>query len=560
METLKSKYFENIKLYDKIIWILLFSVSLYLIAGIYNDQFMKLMSVADYLTWHMIFEFASILVSFSIFTVSYFVYEESKRLSLIVLGCSFLMMGALDTFHTFSFKGMADFFIANSSANRATTLWILSRTLGSLGFLAAVLIPESLKSSIKKGLFFVMTVTLAITLFLIVTYLPNVFPPMLIEDTGLTTTKIVMEYVVISIMLYTLSIVLSEYSKTQQVREQQFIIALIIMIFSEFAFTSYGSVYDAFNYIGHIFKIVAAIVLYKAIYIDNVSEPYREMKKARNELRAYSENLNLLVKQRTKDLEEANSILLKDIEYAKEMQLRLMPSNMPEDLSVEFIAEYLPAERLSGDFYNVIKLDEENIALYIGDVSGHGVSAAMLTIFATQSIVPLKKDEYGLNQIISPGLVLDSIYKDFNNTNFNDETYILMLYGIYNKKTKTLTYASAGMNASPYVLKSSGEVLELNSRGFSICKLGEYIVPTYENRLFQMESGDKIMFYSDGLVEAKDAKNEVYGQEKLKDFLRKNYTSKSKDLKYGLKKDLFIHLGNAERLTDDVTLLIMEVN
>ena len=125
MDTQKFKYFGNIKLYDKMIWILLFSISLYFIAGIYNDQFMNLISVTDYLTWHMIFEFASILVSFSIFTVSYFVYEESQRLGLIVLGCSFLLMGALDTFHTLSFKGMSDFFIANTSANRATTLWIL---------------------------------------------------------------------------------------------------------------------------------------------------------------------------------------------------------------------------------------------------------------------------------------------------------------------------------------------------------------------------------------------------------------------------------------------------
>jgi sigma-B regulation protein RsbU (phosphoserine phosphatase) len=332
------------------------------------------------------------------------------------------------------------------------------------------------------------------------------------------------------------------------------------MIFSEFAFTSYGSVYDAFNYIGHIFKIVAFIVLYKAIYIDNVSEPYREMKKARNELSEYSENLNLLVSQRTKDLEEANSILLKDIEYAKEMQLRLMPDKMHEDSTVIFSAEYLPAERLSGDFYNVIKLDDENIALYIGDVSGHGVSAAMLTIFANQSIITLKKDENNLNQIVSPALVLDSIYRDFNNTNFNDETYILMLYGIYNIKKRTLTYASAGMNASPYIIKSSGEIQELNSRGFSICKLGELIVPSYENRVVQMEAGDKVLFYSDGLVEAQNADNKAYGQEKLKHFLRSNYLSKSKALKHELKNSLFKHIGNAERLTDDVTLLIMEVS
>lgn len=558
MEKTKSKFFNNLKIYNKVIYTFLLSILLYYIAAIYNDVFIHFVSVADYLTWHVIFEFLSILVAFSIFTVTYFVYEESGNLNMIILGCAFLTMGILDAAHTFSFKGMSDFFIPNTTANRATTLWILSRTFGSLGFLLAALIPDFIKTNIKKDIFALVTSAFSISLFIIVTYFPHVFPPMLIENIGLTRTKITMEYIVILIMAVTFIVVSRKFKRTSQRREYQIMISLILLIFSEFAFTNYGSVYDAFNYIGHLYKIIAYMILYKAIYIENVSEPYRQMKKARKELKEYPDNLHLIVKQRTKELVELNSILMKDIEYAREMQLCLMPSKMHEDMSVSFCAEYLPTERLSGDFYNVIKLDENNVALYIGDVAGHGVAAAMLTMFANQNIVPLKQDENSI-RILSPGAVLSALYKGFNKTNFSDETYIIILYGIYNIETKLFTYASAGMNVPPYIIKNSGEILDLDSKGFSICKLGEYIVPSYKDRTIQVESGDKLLFYSDGLVEAKNIVNEIYGQDKMKEFLKNNHTLNAKELKLALKDNLIKHIGHIDRLMDDITFLIMEV-
>ena len=67
------------------------------------------------------------------------------------------------------------------------------------------------------------------------------------------------------------------------------------------------------------------------------------------------------------------------------MQRLFLPIQMLQDKRA-FNAKYIPAEHLSGDFYNVVKLDENNIGIYMGDVSGHGVSAAMLTVFANQNI------------------------------------------------------------------------------------------------------------------------------------------------------------------------------
>ncbi len=559
MELIKAEFIKNYKLLKKIIMFVLFSILIYTIAAIYNDLFVRLTSITGYLTWHVIFEFISILVSVSIFTVTYYVYEESANFSMIVLGCAFLTMGLFDVFHTFSFKGMSDFFISNTTANRATTLWILARTLGSLGFLLSVLTPANLRVNIKKETFAVTTTVFSIFLFLIVTYFPIFFPPMFIEETGLTMTKIVMEYVIILIMAITFVVILSKYKKTGQRIDHQFMVALILLMFSEFAFTNYGNVYDIFNYIGHIYKIIASLILYKVIYIENVVAPYKQLKKAKNELKKYSENLNVMVKQRTKEILNMNSMLLKDIEYAREMQLRLMPEKMPENTSVSFCAEYLPAERLSGDFYNVLKLDENNIALYLGDVSGHGVSAAMLTIFANQNIIPFNEDENNSRTILPPTEVLNTIYNGYNNTNFSDETYIIMLYGIYNTKSKLLTYASAGMNVSPYIIKRSGELLTLNSSGFSICKLAEFITPTFEEKKVKLEEGDKLFVYSDGLIESRNENNEFYGQERMERFLKENSILNANELKIALRENLCNYIGHIDRLKDDATYIIMEI-
>lgn len=96
MEKKKYKYFE-------IILIVIFSLLIYFVAALYNDVFTEIMSVATYLTWHNIFEFLSIFLSFLIFMVTYYIYEESGNLRIMILTCAFLTMDFIDTFHTLSY-------------------------------------------------------------------------------------------------------------------------------------------------------------------------------------------------------------------------------------------------------------------------------------------------------------------------------------------------------------------------------------------------------------------------------------------------------------------------
>lgn len=549
----RERYFDNIA------FAFFFSIIVYIAAAFYNDTFINIMSVTDFLTWHIIFEFVSIVVSFSIFTVTYFSYEESERLSMLILGCTFLSMAILDAFHTLSFKGMTDFLVSNTTSNRATTLWIAARMIGCLGFLSSVTFLKGIKIKVSRKLIVTITVTFSVLIFLLTTYHPDIFPVMHIEGVGITKLKIILEYFIILIFGLTFSMLATEYIKENSKQDHMFMISLVLLMFSEFAFTNYGSVYDAYNYIGHIYKIIAYIVFYKSIYLENLSEPYREMKKARNELENYTENLNEIVMERTKELEEMNMSLLRDVEYAKEVQKCLMPAQLPKDSDITISAKYLPAERLSGDFYNVIRLDEDNIALYIGDVSGHGVSAAMLTVFAYQNIVPLKEEENKRDEIITPGFVLKTMYKRFNKTNFNAGTYIVMLYGIYNIKKKIFKYSSAGMNVSPYIVKKTGEVHEVDSKGFPICKLGEQLMPYYDDRILELESGDKIVFYSDGLVESNNSINGESKSNNLQEFLEKNSGLDANELEKSLMKDFNNKMGKDGKVTDDVTLLILEI-
>lgn len=545
------------KWYHEIIGVTIFSVIFFSLAAINNDAFTRIMSVATFLTWHSLLEFISILASFSIFIASYYIYQETGSLRMIILACGFFIMGSIDTFHTLSYKGMADFFIANSDANRATTFWILSRLIGSISLLAAFIYPDHKRTDKNKWFFMIPTLLVVIGLLLIITYRQELIPPMYVEGIGLTSTKIFLEYIVVLMMIISLFKVNENYKKDNKRLDYLIMIALLLSIFSELAFISYGSVYDAFNYLGHIYKAVAYFFLFKAIYVESISIPYRELRKAKDELKEYSDNLNSLVKDRTQELENINGILMNDIESAKLMQKSLLPEKLPQDLSASFHAVYIPAERLSGDFYNVIKLDEDNIAVYIGDVAGHGVSAAMLTVFANQNIKPLK--EGTSFEILPPAEIMSSLYNTFNITNFRIETYLVMLYGVYNKKSRTFTYASGGINVSPMLINNSGEIRELKVEGFPICKLGDYFTPDFENVKVQLNPGDKILFYTDGLVDVKNEIGNKYTQNDLKDFLTKNYSMEALTLSSAIKGNLFSKIGT-EKIFDDVTYLILEVH
>lgn len=539
--------------------VFIFSFLLFNFAYLLEDWFCGIMNVATYLTWHNLFEFTSILVSFGVFTVSYYTFDQTGDVRFLFLGSVFLSVGLIDMFHTLSFKGMPDFFVPNDSANRATTFWIIARLIAAAGFLATGFIPSHTKCMLKKSIFSMSSFILSIAVLVVVVWFPDILPPMYIENAGgLTKTKIVLEYIVIAIFIAAIITMLFDYKRSGDMSDISLSCALIVTIFSELAFVRYNRVYDIYNYLGHVYKFIAYFIIFRVVFIHNVQKPYNELSQAQNELRNYAENLDKLVEQKTGQLRKMNRKLLEDLEYARDIQRSLLPLHLPLEDGVSFSAGYFPAERVSGDFYNIFKIDEHNIGLYIGDVSGHGVPAAMLTVFAKQSIKSRKETENGTYEIYSPASVLDNVFKSFNSTNFKGEVYFVMLYGVFNRNTRELTYASAGINVPPLILRRNGTVEELPIRGLPICKISDIYPVKYEDSVIALNKGDKLLFYTDGLIEADNIDGEMYSARRLKKLLEKNSSKSASGLSESIVKDVF-DFTNPGRLVDDITFFTMEV-
>jgi PAS domain S-box-containing protein len=227
-----------------------------------------LASSYNYLLFHSIAEIFSIIVAFSIFIIAW----NSRRLLdnsyFIFIGIAFLFIGLLDLAHTLAYSGMGVF--PDYGTNLATQLWIGARYIQSLSLLLAPLfIGRRLRINWLMAGYGVVTALLVVSIF----YWRN-FPVCFVEGAGLTTFKIISEYV-ISLLL--LGAIFTMWQKRRQFDADvlRFLFAAIIVtVASELAFTFYQSPYGLPNLIGHFLKIVAFYLIYKAIIETGLVKPY----------------------------------------------------------------------------------------------------------------------------------------------------------------------------------------------------------------------------------------------------------------------------------------------
>jgi sigma-B regulation protein RsbU (phosphoserine phosphatase) len=242
-----------------------------------------------------------------------------------------------------------------------------------------------------------------------------------------------------------------------------------------------------------------------------------------------------------------NKKLQDDLEVAHKLQCRLLPHHSPEDkLNFSFI--YHPCEHLGGDFIDIFKIDESHTAIYISDVSGHGVSASMLTIFLRSAI-----DKHNL----SPSYVLQKLYTEFNTNDFDPDLYIAMFFAIINVNEKTVTYSNAGLNVPPIVF-GPNRLEFLRIPGIPISNWVEK--PSYIDNQIHLGKDDKIFFYTDGIIEIKDQDNRQYGEERLLNKLLKSSISPSSTLNSILKDAMsFASLDSVSNAGDDITMALISI-
>lgn len=547
----KSYGIKNDYLYI-VITLIITSLVFYL-SIVFEYEIYTIFSSVNFLTWHTVFEFISVVFAFIIFNNCYYSFKHTKRMRLLILSSTFFIVGFIDFLHALSYEGMP-FTFAPSSIKMATTYWVFARLIMAIGIFISSIIPFFKQSKIDEKVAITFNCLLTFTIFYIVTYKIDTLPPLFIDGKGLTRLKIYLEYFIM--LLQVLAII--NFIKTYEKNSNRYLIilssGLVLMIFSEGLFTLYRSVYDTFNFLGHLYKVLGFYLIYHSIYKYNIDLPYKKLKEAQGKVSLYADNLEKIVNIRTEEFRDANNRLNKELDYAKVIQQSLLPPEKIMFENVMFNSKYIPCEKLSGDFYDIYEIDKNNIGMYILDVTGHGVPAALLTMFSINNV---KSNEKVIKRYrgLKPHKNLKNFYEEFNKLNFPEEMHIVTFFATYNKPNKVLTYCSAGMNCYPIVIRRTGEYELLDkSRGFPICQLSEFFTPEYESAKIQLQHGDKIIFYTDGLTDMQ--KNSAISQDELLNVLIKNSKSSSEKLNH----DIWEKLKNSIRdFDDDITYFIMEV-
>lgn len=186
-----------------------------------------------------------------------------------------------------------------------------------------------------------------------------------------------------------------------------------------------------------------------------------------------------------------------DIAFAKQIQREVLPRDGNYWNAIKINFAYSPSEDLSGDLFDIVKIDDDKCLFYIADVSGHGVRSSLLTMFIRQVIRGMKAEAVDMIAL------LDELIKNYHDLNMGKEQYISVLCGLYNKETKGLSLINAGHNCLPIVLENSKKeniVKEIKVTGMPICSL--LFKSNHEIKTLQMEKGDRILLYTDGVTES----------------------------------------------------------
>lgn len=226
-----------------------------------------LTSLYSFLVFHTLGEFFSILVAFSIFTISWNARRLLDGSYLVLLGVAYLCVGSIDILHTLAFKGMGVF--PAYDTNLPTQFWIAARYMEALSLLAVpLLIKKKVNPERTLALYF------AISFVLVASIFGRVFPDCYIEGVGLTEFKKMSEYVICSILFTTIILMIRKRSDFEPEIFNFLIASIAIMIASEFSFISYISVYGYEHIIGHILKVLSFYLMYRAIVVTSIVNPY----------------------------------------------------------------------------------------------------------------------------------------------------------------------------------------------------------------------------------------------------------------------------------------------
>lgn len=247
------------------------------------------------------------------------------------------------------------------------------------------------------------------------------------------------------------------------------------------------------------------------------------------------------------ELYDKNQQIKKELEIAKRVQEFIIPKDFSQIDYPLITGIYLPIEDIGGDYFDCYELPDNKVGFIIADVTGHGIPAALVmtmskmifSIYAAQ--YPNPKELLSVVNWKMRGLLLDT-------------QYITSFFVIFNRNTNTIHFSNAGHTRALFYRATSQKILALDTNGFFI---GISDDQSYEEKSLRVQSGDKMLLYTDGVTEIKNSIGQEFGEKGLATFIRQNNTLRGRELCDALIRTLR-HFTALEKRNDDIALLLLD--
>jgi hypothetical protein len=236
-----------------------------------------------------------------------------------------------------------------------------------------------------------------------------------------------------------------------------------------------------------------------------------------------------------------------EMSLAREIQMDLLPKTYPKIPGLDIFGFTVPARHVGGDCYDVIDLDHGKLAITIGDVSGKGTPAAILMANVQASVRALS--ETGM----PAGTLMERVNRIVC-ASTDDDVFITFFYCVLDSLTGALTYVNAGHNP-PFILRADGTKQELTDGGLIIG-----VVPgaRYEEGFAALGPGDGLVLFTDGVTEATNASDEMYGEDRLDEVITRHRGRTAREIEERVYTSVTSFADGAAQ-ADDLTMVVVKI-
>jgi PAS domain S-box-containing protein len=242
--------------------------------------------IAHYAPLHSLLEMGAIVVAMMVFAISWTKHSKHLPANLLFLGTVFLGVGLLDFSHLLSYDGMPDY-VTPSGSEKAIGFWLAARALTAIALIAVAVLPWRSPASPAKR-YFLLAVVLAVVAIVhrVMLWHPELLPPTISPSEGLSPLKLNAEYVIIASNIAAAAVLWWRMRTPQALSVAALFGAACTMALSEFFFTLYADVTDVYNLLGHVYKAVAFLLVYRGIFVVAVEWPYQQLRDSQAQVQA----------------------------------------------------------------------------------------------------------------------------------------------------------------------------------------------------------------------------------------------------------------------------------